>query len=133
MSQVVIGGTAIASLPPEPLIGDLKVYGNAGCTEPAPMSFDFGQFPYTPCGGVRAPKMHSVWCRNESNYPMMVAVSQDNPDLFLPQETRQAISGIVEVGDVLELPLGICISVPTNGQTVSFNITIRGVAIGAPK
>ena len=129
----VINGTVVAANPPVPLEGDLMVYGDAACTQPAPENLDFGKFPFTPCGGICAPKKHSVWAWNESNYPMMLMVELDHSDLFLCPETRELAGKEIAEGEIVEVVLGVCISVPTNGQEIDFTLTVRGDPIGAPK
>lgn len=132
---VIINGSALASPPPVPLEGDLNVYSNATCTEllPEVSAVDFGAFPYTSCGGVAAGKTKKVWCKNESNYPMMLMMNIDNPAIFFTAPANSLNGSIIPIGDVLEVELGVAISVPTDGSIVNFSITISGNAIGAPK
>ncbi|MBU0778335.1 hypothetical protein KKF82_08770 [Patescibacteria group bacterium] len=133
--MVKIDGSAIGSAPPVPLEGDLNVYTDAACTEPLPevSSVDFGTFPFTPCGGVVAGKTKKVWCKNESNYPMMLMINIDNPTIFLVAPANKLNGSIIPIGDVLEVELAVAINVPTDGSVVDFGITIGGNAIGAPK
>lgn len=130
-----INGRALGSEPPIPLEGDLNVYADAGCTQPLPgvSEVDFGIFPYTPCGGVQASKTKTVWCKNESNYPMMLKIDIDNPDIFLTKPASLLTGSIISVGDILEVELAVAINKPTDGSIVNFKLTIKGVAIGAPK
>ena len=132
---VTINGSAIGSAPPVPLEGDLNIYADAACIQPLPevSPADFGTFPYTPCGGVAASKTKKVWCKNESNYPMMLMINIDNPDIFLIAPANALNGSIIPIGDVLEVELAVAINVPTDGSVVNFNITIVGNAIGAPK
>lgn len=131
----VINGKAFASAPPVPLEGDLNVYADAACTQPLAevTEVDFGTFPFTSCGGVAASKTKKVWCKNESNYPMMLMINIDNPDIFLIAPANTLNGSIIPTGDVLEVELAVAISIPTNGIMVNFRITIAGNAIGAPK